>query len=76
MSKIDMAKSIHQRLLNVRDKTGEPFNNLLVRYGMERLLDEMDHQARPALASLRKGLKDQPNKYIIRVINKGNFTCI
>jgi hypothetical protein len=38
MSKIDMAKSIHQRLLNVRDKTGEPFNNLLVRYGMERLL--------------------------------------
>ena len=37
MSKMDIAKSIHQRLLNVRDKTGEPFNNLLVRYGLERL---------------------------------------
>ncbi|MCI0499682.1 MAG: nucleotidyl transferase AbiEii/AbiGii toxin family protein [Planctomycetales bacterium] len=38
MSKMDIAKSIHQRLLNVRDKTGEPFNNLLVHYGLERLL--------------------------------------
>jgi predicted nucleotidyltransferase component of viral defense system len=38
MSKTDIAKSIHQRLLNVRDKTGENFNNLLVRYGLERLL--------------------------------------
>jgi hypothetical protein len=38
MSKADIAKSIHQRLLNIRDKTGEPFNNLLVRYGLERLL--------------------------------------
>jgi hypothetical protein len=38
MSKTDIAKSIHQRLLNIRDETGEPFNNLLVRYGLERLL--------------------------------------
>ena len=38
MSKMDVAKSIHQRLLNVRDETGEHFNNLLIRYGLERLL--------------------------------------
>lgn len=38
MTKTDIAKSIHQRLLNVRDKTGENFNNILVRYGLERLL--------------------------------------
>jgi hypothetical protein len=30
--------SVHQRLLNFRDKTGEQFNTLLVRYGLERLL--------------------------------------
>ncbi|MBC8379638.1 MAG: nucleotidyl transferase AbiEii/AbiGii toxin family protein [Planctomycetes bacterium] len=41
MSKMDIAKSIHQRLLNIRDETGEPFNNLLVRYGLERLLYRM-----------------------------------
>lgn len=34
----DVAKSVHQRLLNVRDQTGEPFNHLLMRYGLERLL--------------------------------------
>jgi hypothetical protein len=33
-----VAKSVHQRLLNIRDKTGEQFNHLLMRYGMERLL--------------------------------------
>jgi hypothetical protein len=33
-----MAQSIHQRLLNIRDQTGEPFNHLLMRYGLERLL--------------------------------------
>lgn len=38
MQKKDTAKSIHQRLLNLRDNTGEPFNILLIRYGMERLL--------------------------------------
>ncbi|MHB9070116.1 MAG: nucleotidyl transferase AbiEii/AbiGii toxin family protein [Sedimentisphaerales bacterium] len=38
MKKTDTAKSIHQRLLNVRDKTGENFNSILVRYGLERLL--------------------------------------
>ena len=32
------AKSVHQKLLNLRDKTGEPFNHLLIRYGLERLL--------------------------------------
>ena len=32
------AISVHQRLLNIRDATGEPFNNLLLRYGLERLL--------------------------------------
>ena len=38
MSKSDIAKSIHQRLLNVRDKTGEDFSSILSRYGMERIL--------------------------------------
>lgn len=33
-----IARSVHQRLLNVRDKTGDPFNHLLMRYGLERLL--------------------------------------
>ena len=33
-------------------------------------LDEADEQARPALPSLQKALKNQPNKYIIRVANK------
>jgi len=38
MSRKDVAKSVHQRLLNVRDQTGEQFNHLLMRFGMERLL--------------------------------------
>jgi hypothetical protein len=33
-----IAKSVHQRLLNIRDTTGEEFNHLLMRYGLERLL--------------------------------------
>ncbi|MGC6426705.1 MAG: sulfatase-like hydrolase/transferase [Akkermansiaceae bacterium] len=33
-------------------------------------LDEAEEQARPALPALQKALKDQPNKYIIRVTNK------
>lgn len=33
-------------------------------------LDEIDEQARPVIAALRKGLKNQPNKYIVRVCNK------
>ncbi|MFK7911981.1 MAG: sulfatase-like hydrolase/transferase [Akkermansiaceae bacterium] len=33
-------------------------------------LDEADEQARPALPALEKALKNQPNKYIIRVTNK------
>ncbi len=38
MSKIGISQSIHQRLLNIRDETGEDFNSLLTRYGLERLL--------------------------------------
>ncbi len=34
------------------------------------VLDELDEQARPALASLQAALTDQPNKYIVRVANK------
>jgi hypothetical protein len=34
----DIAKSVHQRLLNIRDTTGEQFNHLLMRYALERLL--------------------------------------
>ena len=33
-----ITQSVHQKLLNVRDKTGEQFNHLLIRYGLERLL--------------------------------------
>ncbi|MGJ8696290.1 MAG: sulfatase-like hydrolase/transferase [Verrucomicrobiaceae bacterium] len=33
-------------------------------------LDEADEQARPALPALKKALKNQPNKYIVRVTNK------
>ena len=38
MGSFDMAQSVHQKLLNLRDKTGEQFNHLLMRYGLERLL--------------------------------------
>jgi hypothetical protein len=38
MSAEDTSRSVHQRLLNIRDTTGEPFNHLLMRYGLERLL--------------------------------------
>ncbi|PAW63217.1 MAG: sulfatase [Verrucomicrobiia bacterium Tous-C2TDCM] len=33
-------------------------------------LDELDDTARPALSAMKAGLKEQPNKYIIRVLNK------
>ena len=38
MTTHDVANSVHQRLINIRDQTGEPFNRLLVRFGLERLL--------------------------------------
>ncbi len=38
MSFSGITQSVHQKLLNVRDKTGEQFNHLLIRYGLERLL--------------------------------------
>ena len=38
MSAENVAQSVHQRLINVRDRTGEQFNHLLIRYGLERLL--------------------------------------
>jgi hypothetical protein len=38
MSVENTEKSVHQRLLNIRDSTGEQFNHLLLRYGLERLL--------------------------------------
>ncbi len=34
------------------------------------VLDEMDDQAKPALPRLKKALRDQPNKYIVRVLNR------
>jgi predicted nucleotidyltransferase component of viral defense system len=34
--------SVHQRLLNLRDATGEPFNNILVKYALERLLYRLE----------------------------------
>ena len=34
------------------------------------VLDEMNEQARPALPALQAALKNQPNKYIVRVANK------
>ena len=58
----------------------EPALNVLVRelkgdHQWARLasaivLDEMDEQARPALPALRQALKNQPNKYIVRVANR------
>jgi predicted nucleotidyltransferase component of viral defense system len=38
MAEPNVAQSVHQRLLNTRDATGESFNHLLIRYGLERLL--------------------------------------
>lgn len=38
MSAESIVKSVHQRLLNIRDTTGEQFNHLLMRYGLERFL--------------------------------------
>jgi hypothetical protein len=38
MSAENTEKSVHQRLLNIRDSTEEQFNHLLLRYGLERLL--------------------------------------
>ncbi|NND96527.1 MAG: sulfatase-like hydrolase/transferase, partial [Pirellulaceae bacterium] len=34
------------------------------------VLDEMDDLAKPAVADLQMALKDQPNKYIVRVANR------
>ena len=34
------------------------------------VLDELDDVARPVLTTMKVGLKEQPNKYIIRVLNK------
>ncbi|MBL9160993.1 MAG: sulfatase-like hydrolase/transferase [Verrucomicrobiales bacterium] len=34
------------------------------------VLDELDDIARPVLAAMKSGLEEQPNKYIIRVLNK------
>ena len=34
------------------------------------VLDEMDEEARPALPSLQQALLNQPNKYIVRVVNR------
>ncbi len=42
MSSASVVRSVHQRLLNVRDQTGEQFNHLLMRYGLERLLYRLD----------------------------------
>jgi len=38
VSSNNVTRSVHQRLLNIRDTTGEQFDHLLMRYGMERLL--------------------------------------
>lgn len=38
MSPSDTSRSVHQRLLNIRDATWEPFDHLLMRYGLERLM--------------------------------------
>ena len=34
------------------------------------VLDEMEEQARPLIPELKKALRDQPNKYIVRVANR------
>ncbi len=37
-----IVNSVHQRLLNLRDATGEPFNNILVKFALERLLYRLE----------------------------------
>jgi HEAT repeat protein len=34
------------------------------------VLDELEEVARPVLPAMKTGLKDQPNKYVVRVLNK------
>ncbi len=34
------------------------------------VLDEMDAQAKPSIPALKNALKNQPNKYIVRVVNR------
>ncbi len=38
MDSESVSKFVHQRLINVRDKSGEEFNTLLTRYALERLV--------------------------------------
>jgi len=42
VSSNNVAISVHQRLLNIRDQTGGQFNNLLLRFGLERLLYRLE----------------------------------
>ncbi|MBT3201905.1 MAG: nucleotidyl transferase AbiEii/AbiGii toxin family protein [Phycisphaerales bacterium] len=41
MDSSGMSQSVHQKLLNLRDKTNEQFNHLLMRYTLERLLQRL-----------------------------------
>jgi uncharacterized sulfatase len=34
------------------------------------VLDELDEVARPVLTTMKMGLKEQPNKYVVRVLNR------
>lgn len=34
--------SVHQKLLNLQVETGEPFNNILIKYGLGRLLYRLE----------------------------------
>ena len=53
MTRSNTAASVRQRLLNLSRETGEPFQNLLTRYGIERLIYRLSQSARLAGARIR-----------------------
>ena len=72
MSKEDTCRSVHQRLLNIRDSTGEQFNHLLMRYGQERFLSPgfRLHAKVPGQCRTGSGRKSESCvRYCVRVPN-------
>ena len=58
-------RGLEREILVLRRRTGA-----VVLPGAHAYLDEIEEMARPALPVMKKALKDQPNKYIIRVANR------
>lgn len=62
LGEVDAALKVLQRELKSEHQWG--------RLAAAIVLDEMEGQAKPALGALKSALKDQPNKYIVRVANR------